>query len=151
MSNDNVTEVVPHDDVVLITILKRSLDDVTTRQLVDDVETAAYQRIGELQPAMTHLFEAVRLEPRMVQARLQLGALLSGQSRHAEGVEQYERAAALRPLDAGGHYGLGLAYEGSGRLTEAQDHYRAAVRLDPGHVARSRLESQGTDFSPSPE
>ena len=111
----------------------------------------AYQRIGELQPAMTHLFEAVRLEPRMVQARLQLAALLSGQSRHAEGVEQYERAAVLRPLDAEGHYGLGLAYEGSGRLTEARDHYRAAVRLDPGHVARSRLESQGTDFSPSPE
>ncbi len=46
MSNDNVTEVVPHDEVVLIAVLARSLDDVTTLQLVDDVETAAYQRIG---------------------------------------------------------------------------------------------------------
>ena len=106
----------------------------------------AYQRIGELQPAMTHLLQAVRLKPGMVQARLQLGELLCGQSRYAEGVEQYERAAALRPLDADGHYGLGLAYEGSERLAEAQDHYRAAVQLDPGHVARSRLA--GDDAGP---
>ena len=86
----------------------------------------AYQGVGESQAALSHLAEAVRLEPRMVQARLQLAGLLSGQGRYAEAVEQYERAAALRPLDANGHRGLGLAYEGLGRSAEAEIHYRAA-------------------------
>ncbi len=90
----------------------------------------AYQHIGELQPAWTHLFQAVQLAPRMVQARLQLAELLSGQGRYAEAVEQYERAAALRPLDADGHHGLGLAYEGLGRPAEAESHYRAAAEAE---------------------
>jgi len=86
----------------------------------------AYQRIGELQPALAHLSQAVRLEPRMVAARLQLAGLLSGQGRYAEAVEQYERASALRSLGASDHRGLGLAYEGLGRPAEAEMHYRAA-------------------------
>ena len=59
--------------------------------------------------ALTHLFRAVELQPGLVAARLQLAALLLAEGRHAEAVEQYERAEALRPLDAEARLGLELA------------------------------------------
>lgn len=40
---DTVTDIRPHDRVVLIAVLKRSLDDAATHQLVDDVLEAAAQ------------------------------------------------------------------------------------------------------------
>jgi tetratricopeptide (TPR) repeat protein len=54
---------------------------------------------------------AVELEPSLVAARLELGALLLAAGRHAEAVEQYERAAALRPLDPDSQRALDRARE----------------------------------------
>ena len=90
----------------------------------------AYGESGRVEPATRHLSRTVELEPGMVKARLQLGALLLQQDRFAEAVEQYERAAALKPLSATGHNALGRAYEGQGRTAEALDQYEAALRLD---------------------
>ena len=44
MSNEAVTEVRPHEQVLLIEIVKRSLDESSARQLADDVLTAAASR-----------------------------------------------------------------------------------------------------------
>lgn len=41
MPDDSVTEIQPHDQVLLIAVHKRSLDEASTRRLVDDVLTAA--------------------------------------------------------------------------------------------------------------
>jgi len=44
MADNTVTEVRPHDQVLLIAVCKRTLNDVFTRALVDEVGTAAGQR-----------------------------------------------------------------------------------------------------------
>lgn len=41
MSDESVTEIQAHDHVLLIAVHRRSLDEASTRQLVDDVLTAA--------------------------------------------------------------------------------------------------------------
>ena len=41
MSAQPVTEVQPHDDVVLLVVRKRILDEATTLKLVDEVQVAA--------------------------------------------------------------------------------------------------------------
>ncbi len=41
-----VTEILPHDQVLLVNVLARSLNETTTEQLVDDVLCAASERIG---------------------------------------------------------------------------------------------------------
>ncbi len=46
MSDNSVTRIKPHDGVLLIEVCKRSLDDSSTRTLVDDVQTAAGQQPG---------------------------------------------------------------------------------------------------------
>ena len=43
MSESSVTEVKPHDRVLLIEVCKRTLNDVSTRALVDEVYVAAGQ------------------------------------------------------------------------------------------------------------
>ena len=44
MADNTVTEVRPHNQVLLIAVCKRTLTDVFTRALVDEVGTAAGQR-----------------------------------------------------------------------------------------------------------
>ena len=46
MSDEAVTEIQPHEKVLLIVVRKRSLTDEATRELVDDVLTAATERRG---------------------------------------------------------------------------------------------------------
>ncbi|HWL93805.1 MAG TPA: STAS domain-containing protein [Phycisphaerae bacterium] len=41
MSENNVTEVQPHDELLVIAVLRRTLDEESTSQLVDDVHTLA--------------------------------------------------------------------------------------------------------------
>jgi anti-anti-sigma factor len=43
MPDEPVTEIQAHDQVLLVAVQKRSLDEAATRQLVDDVLTAAGQ------------------------------------------------------------------------------------------------------------
>ncbi len=43
MPDSSVTEVKPHDQVLLIEVCKRTLNDISTRALVNDVYTAAGQ------------------------------------------------------------------------------------------------------------
>lgn len=44
MSQEAVTEIVPHDEVLLVAVRKRSLDEASTRALVEEVLAAAAQR-----------------------------------------------------------------------------------------------------------
>ncbi len=46
MSEQAVTEIRPHEHVLHVVILRRALDDESTHVLLDDVLTAAGQRIG---------------------------------------------------------------------------------------------------------
>lgn len=44
MPSDNVVEIRPHEQVLLIIVQRRSLDEAATRKLADDVLAAAGQR-----------------------------------------------------------------------------------------------------------
>jgi anti-anti-sigma factor len=41
MADETITEIIPHEQVLLIAVRKRSLDESSTRELIDDIETAA--------------------------------------------------------------------------------------------------------------
>ena len=67
---------------------------------------------GQLQEAVEHLREAIRLDPQSVQIARDLRAAL----------------AALQT-------GRGLALQAEGRLAEAADCFREALKVEPAHVA----------------
>ena len=87
----------------------------------------AHQGLGQMDPAVEYLSRAIELEPGMVPARLRLATLLLRGQRFEEAEMQYRRAAELKPLDADGHYGLGLALEALGRTAAARKEFEAAA------------------------
>ncbi|HEY8493666.1 MAG TPA: tetratricopeptide repeat protein, partial [Myxococcota bacterium] len=75
--------------------------------------------------------QAVRADPRHVQAASARAAMLHLLGRRAEAWAEYERARALAPDDARIVVNLGIVLEESGRPQDALARYDEAVALDP--------------------
>src|SRR5271157_3258267 len=79
--------------------------------------------------------EILRSEPGHADAWHLLGVLASQVGRHDLGVEYIRHALDLRPGTAVYHNNLAFAYQALGRLEEAENHCRLAVRLQPEFTA----------------
>ncbi len=77
---------------------------------------------------------ALAIDPQHALARRQLGDTLLKEERFDEAALHFEQALGSdTPADADAHLhcNLGVALTGAGRTTEAIDHYRRALELDP--------------------
>ena len=86
--------------------------------------------------------KALELEPRYLEAWVNLGSLLKGQGRFKEAVDCYERAVLLEPRDALPFLILAAFLENSrGSRARLAELYRAALVREPGHsLASARLK-----------
>jgi Flp pilus assembly protein TadD len=73
--------------------------------------------------------KAVALDPKMVEAQLNLGLVLLPRD-PAAAVAPLQKAVALAPDKARPHLLLGKALEASGKLAQAGEQYQAAAKLD---------------------
>jgi len=88
---------------------------------------------GDLDEAIQHLNEALRLRPDFADAWNDIGVALLKQERYAEAITPLQSAAALDPSVGLYRANLGLAYLETTRLSEAERQYRKAVELEPGY------------------
>jgi tetratricopeptide (TPR) repeat protein len=95
------------------------------------VELAA---AGQLDRALQHYREAVRIYPGYADARINLGNALAVRRRWTAAVEQYRFALEVNPEIAELHYNLARALAATEQAPQAVDHYRKALRLDPRYV-----------------
>jgi tetratricopeptide (TPR) repeat protein len=91
----------------------------------------AHVRRNEPERAAEAYRRALRVNPRLVDARNNLGLLLAGQGQIDAAIEQYAAALALRDDDPAVHNNIGMALAQAGRRGEAIDHFQRAVRLQP--------------------
>lgn len=89
---------------------------------------------GDLERAIRHYAESVRLKPDFAVAHHNLGALLTAQGRMDEAIPELRAALRLRPDYPEAESNLGAALAGQGKLDEALTHFAAAVRLDPDYA-----------------
>lgn len=89
--------------------------------------------------------KAIKLEPKLFPARLNLGILLVFMNRPADALPHLKEAVALRPGDARAHLYLGRAENLTGNKTGAEAELQAAARLQPTSAA-AFLELGQLDF-----
>jgi tetratricopeptide (TPR) repeat protein len=89
------------------------------------------QRLGQVQEAIRHYEQALRLYPDLADAHNNLGIALAEMGKIEQAIAHYEQALRIRPDFAEAHYNLGAALEKAGRVLEAISHYEQALRIKP--------------------
>lgn len=99
--------------------------------------------LGRPEMALVHFEEALRLNPRYIEAHIHRGLMLSELGRIDEGAEAFRQAAVCNVPDDSGlpahivaqlanrHADLAEAYADVGHLTEAIEQYRRATEMAP--------------------
>ena len=90
--------------------------------------------LGEVQEAISHDQEAVRIKPDSAMAHNNLGTALMGQGRLQEAIGHYEQALRIKPDFAGAHNNEGNALAQLGRIQEAIGHYEQALQIEPDYA-----------------
>ena len=104
----------------------------------------AYQQSGDLQSAVTVLREALDKDPADQESRYALGRAFLAMGRADEGTAELDKYQRIRQQVAGAesHYKSGLSSLERGKLSEAEESLREAVRLAPEYGPS--LHSLGT-------
>ena len=92
---------------------------------------AAFRAKGDLRRAQSELARAVELNGRDPRARAQLADVSLRVGDLATARRQFEALRAMEYQPARSELGLGRVAELEGRKADAQEHYRAALKLDP--------------------
>jgi len=100
------------------------------------------ERTGRVQEAVEQFRLAAAIEPLDFESRLLLGNALYAQGSNAEALAAYGEAARLRPKSPRPLFNMGLAWIRIGNRARAEECFRMALWVDPGHErARTMLAS----------
>jgi tetratricopeptide (TPR) repeat protein len=89
---------------------------------------------GQDLDAVAHFLEAVRLDPRFLDAHYNLGITLLRLGRTEEAANYFRQAIAIKPDYADAHNNLGFVMAVQRKPEEAERHYSEALRVNPEHV-----------------
>ncbi len=84
-----------------------------------------------LEDASLYAERAVQLDPKVVEARLALGAVRLATGQLNEAMDSYNRALSLQPNSADAYLGLASVYDSSGRAADAERAFEKAIQLRP--------------------
>lgn len=89
---------------------------------------------GQMSGAVTALEAAIRLDPRAVRPRVDLGDIYLASGRDPErAIKLYREAIAIDETHAGAHYALGVALTRKGDAAGARTEFQRAAALSPGN------------------
>jgi tetratricopeptide (TPR) repeat protein len=97
--------------------------------------------LGQLEPARREYKEALAANPRLVEARNNLGVTLLQLQRPADAEPFFREAAEMEPDYADAHANLGMALLQQGKASEARESFLRALKIAPTHpIAYRGLE-----------
>ena len=76
---------------------------------------------------------AIGLNENLAEVYITLGMVLSGTGHHEEGIQNFQKALDLDPINADAYRGLARTYQQMGNLKDAESTYRKAVAVRPGY------------------
>ena len=114
-----------------ITLFKHNIKVTADNWLAHNNLGVALADQGQIEEAINHYQEALRLKPNYQDAHSNLGIALADQGRVEEAIDHFQEALRLRPNDEEAHNNLGIARASQGRINEAIDYFQEAIRLNP--------------------
>jgi protein O-mannosyl-transferase len=115
-------------------LFRHALAVTEANYIAHDGLGTALARKGQLDEAISHHQEAIRLKPDFTQAHNNLGYAFVRKGRTAEAISHYQEAIRLRPDNADAHYNLGISLGRLGQLDEAIREFQEALRLKPDNA-----------------
>jgi tetratricopeptide (TPR) repeat protein/mono/diheme cytochrome c family protein len=94
----------------------------------------SYLQVGELDEALRHIQESVRLKPDSAVGQYNLGTALAALGRRDEAIVRFTEAVRLDPNLAYAHNSLGVSLYALGRASEAVAHFRRAIAIEPAYA-----------------
>jgi cytochrome c-type biogenesis protein CcmH/NrfG len=88
----------------------------------------------QTQDALKLAQEAVKADPKNVNAWITLGNILMDTSRFTEAVDAYQKALEIDPKNADVRVDMGTCYRDSGKPDIAVKEYRKALEINPNHA-----------------
>jgi tetratricopeptide (TPR) repeat protein len=98
--------------------------------------------------AIPYLERAVRIEPSVTLAHLDLGIIYQGQQRNPDALRELKIAESLSPNDPKVHWSLGRCYQSLGRKAEAKTEFERTRSLQ--NVANQSVREQMRHVEASP-
>ena len=92
----------------------------------------------QLDEAVAHLKESLRLNPNNAETHNDMGGALQRMGRFEDAIAEHRQALKLNPNLPRAHYDLGLAAHQLGRFDEAAAEYREVIRLQPNNADARR-------------
>jgi tetratricopeptide (TPR) repeat protein len=115
----------------------RSLDNTALAHLMKGVDL---ENAGQMEQAIAEHEEAVRLDPKLVQAHANLIALYGRTGRPEKAEQEYRATVALNPNLPQSHYDYGVFLTARERFPEAEASFRKALESSPNYAeAHSNL------------
>jgi Flp pilus assembly protein TadD len=99
-----------------------------------------YIQDGQYRLAIEHAEHALRRAPDDRGLRMLLASMYSALELESAAIQQYQRLLEGAPDDATAHYALATLLHDHGDASQADEHYRAYLTLDPkgAHAAEAR-------------
>ena len=114
-----------------VTLFTRAIAVTTDNAVAENNLARALFDRGQVDAAVLHCAEAVRIAPQMADAQSNLVRGLLAQGKTAEAATLTREALSARPDDSRTHVNAGLVARFEGRDADALASFNEAVRLDP--------------------
>jgi tetratricopeptide (TPR) repeat protein len=108
--------------------------DNSQQALGQYLEGVKLQQQGQLDAAIAAYQKALRLNPNMAEAYLNMGAALAAQGKQTEAIAAYRQAITRNPNIPQAHHNLGNALAQQGQYDEAIAAYQQAIRINPNYA-----------------
>ena len=119
------------DSVPLLEHAIKVTDNNGLADIAHDALGKAYDDQGRVEEAVEEYREAIRINPDLIQTRLNLGADLANLGRLDEAAEQFQAVLQAHPDNGGALNGMGVICEQQHKPDEAIDYYSRAIQADP--------------------
>jgi len=92
------------------------------------------ERAGKLQEAAEAHEKALKIDPAMVQAHVNLISIYGRLNELEKAEQHYNKAVQLAPDEEGAHYDYGVLMISAGRYEESEKAFRKALEINPSHA-----------------